>query len=166
VKLKAEIGDHSSDVEVTRAGELVLARVDERATELRVSNPEAGLFLMQTEGHVYEAAFSEIGPNTVSVRLGGFEVSVRLHDQKRLRGSAAEGGASSGNAEIRTAMPGKVVRLLKKSGDAVTKGESMIVVEAMKMQNEIKAPHDGTVGDVRVKEGDTVGAGDVLLVLG
>ena len=68
----------------------------------------------------------------------------------------------SGLAEVNR---GKVVRILKSTGDAVTKGEGVIVVEAMKMQNEMKAPRDGTVGDIRVAEGDTVGAGDVLVVI-
>jgi glutaconyl-CoA decarboxylase len=62
-------------------------------------------------------------------------------------------------------MPGKVVRLLVRSGDAVRPGDGLIVVEAMKMENELKAPAAGTVKEVRVEEGKAVSGGDVLLVL-
>jgi biotin carboxyl carrier protein len=62
-------------------------------------------------------------------------------------------------------MPGKVVRLLVAPGDAVTAGQGLIVVEAMKMQNEIKAPRAGRVLEVRAAEGATVAAGEALLIL-
>ena len=62
-------------------------------------------------------------------------------------------------------MPGKVVRILVSNGAQVQKGDGVIVVEAMKMQNEMKSPKDGVVTTILVKEGDNVGAGDVLLVV-
>jgi biotin carboxyl carrier protein len=62
-------------------------------------------------------------------------------------------------------MPGKVVRLLVSEGDAVDAGQGLVVVEAMKMQNEMKASRAGRVVEVRVRDGATVGAGDTLVVL-
>jgi biotin carboxyl carrier protein len=62
-------------------------------------------------------------------------------------------------------MPGKVVRLLVSAGDAVDAGQGLVVVEAMKMQNEMKASRAGRVVEVRVRDGETVGAGDTLVVL-
>jgi biotin carboxyl carrier protein len=62
-------------------------------------------------------------------------------------------------------MPGKVVRLLVREGDAVAAGQGLVVVEAMKMQNEMKASRAGRVAEVRVSDGDTVAAGDTLVVL-
>ena len=62
-------------------------------------------------------------------------------------------------------MPGKVVRILKAVGDEVAKGDGVIVVEAMKMQNEMKSPKDGVIKEIRVAESDTVGAGDILVVI-
>jgi biotin carboxyl carrier protein len=62
-------------------------------------------------------------------------------------------------------MPGKVVRLLVKAGDSVKSGDGIIVVEAMKMENELKAPAPGTVKEIRVAEGKAVSAGEVLVVL-
>ena len=63
-------------------------------------------------------------------------------------------------------MPGKVIRVLVREGDAVEVGQGLVVVEAMKMQNEMKAARTGTVVEVRVRDGDTVSAGDALVVLG
>ena len=62
-------------------------------------------------------------------------------------------------------MPGKVVRLVANTGDQVEKGDPVLVVEAMKMQNDLKAPKSGVVKEIRVQEGATVSAGDVLAVI-
>jgi biotin carboxyl carrier protein len=62
-------------------------------------------------------------------------------------------------------MPGKVVRLLVNKGDLVDASHGLVVVEAMKMQNELKAVRPGRVVEIRASEGQTVGAGDILLVL-
>jgi biotin carboxyl carrier protein len=68
-------------------------------------------------------------------------------------------------AEIKTAMPGKVVRVLVEVGAQVAKGDGIIVVEAMKMQNELRSPKDGTVKDIRGSEGATVNPGEVLAII-
>ena len=62
-------------------------------------------------------------------------------------------------------MPGKVVRLIASIGDLVEKGDAVLVVEAMKMQNDLKAPKAGVVKEIKVSEGTTVSAGDVLAVI-
>jgi biotin carboxyl carrier protein len=62
-------------------------------------------------------------------------------------------------------MPGKVIRVLVNPGDAVMAGQGVVVVEAMKMQNEVKAPHAGRVAAVRAIAGGTVAAGDVLMTI-
>ncbi len=74
-------------------------------------------------------------------------------------------GHHHGVAQIVAPMPGKVVRVQVEAGTAVEKGVGVIVVEAMKMQNEMKSPRAGIVVAVNVKPGDTVNAGDVLAVL-
>jgi biotin carboxyl carrier protein len=160
VKLKAETGDELHDLDVRREGGRLFARVDDREYELDVSEPEPGVFLLKHHGRVFEASVSN-----GSVIVGGRSFDLNIIDPKRLRGSGAASSQESGRAEIRTAMPGKVVRILKAAGDAVTKGEGVIVVEAMKMQNEMRSPKDGAIGEIKVSEGDTVGARDVLVVI-
>ena len=70
------------------------------------------------------------------------------------------------SVEVRPPMPGRVVRVLAKPGDAVARGAPLVVLEAMKMQNEIPAPVAGTVREVRIHEGDAVTANDVLVRIG
>jgi len=67
--------------------------------------------------------------------------------------------------EIKAEMSGTIVRILKKEGDKVSKGEPVLVLEAMKMENEIVSPYDGVISKIAVKEGDKVQAGDVLAVI-
>jgi biotin carboxyl carrier protein len=75
------------------------------------------------------------------------------------------GSEADGASEIKTAMPGKLVRVLVEVGAEIKKGEPVLVVEAMKMQNEMKSPKDGIVKEIRFAEGATVNAGDVLAII-
>lgn len=160
MKLQVEINGESRQVDLNRDGRSVTATVDGREYVLEASEPEPGVFLLKHDGKVYEAYV-----NAGTVSLSGRTFETKVIDPKRLRGSSSAAGSEAGHAEIRTAMPGKVVRILKAAGDAVAKGEGVIVVEAMKMQNELKSPKDGTVGEFKVGEGATVGAGDVLVIV-
>ena len=145
----------------------VLARVDDREYELEASEPEPNVYLLKHEGRVHEFFISPrstaSAPYMVSSVKGDTEVS--LIDPKKLRGSNVAGAISAGAAEVKTAMPGKVVRLILSEGAAVEKGEAVMVVEAMKMQNDLKASKAGIIKEIRVTEGQTVAAGDVLAVI-
>ena len=72
---------------------------------------------------------------------------------------------AAGAATISTPLPGKVLEVKVKAGDAVKAGDVLMILEAMKMQNEIMAPADGTISDVRISAGQTVGTGDVMIVM-
>ena len=103
--------------------------------------------------------------------LGGGEVSVNgrvyhveVLDPRGPRGRRSA-GESSGPRSIAAAMPGRVVRVLVEIGQEVAEGEPVIVVEAMKMQNEMKAPRAGRVASVNAEAGATVSAGDILVVI-
>jgi biotin carboxyl carrier protein len=167
MKLQAEIGDEKLEIEITREDGKVLAQIDDRKYELEASEPEPNVFLLKNGGKIFQVYVSPQqntnGHTNVTVSTNEFEV--KLIDPKRLRGSGANHEQGDGAAEIKTAMPGKVVRILVTVGDTVAKGDGVIVVEAMKMQNEMKSPKDGTISDIKVAEGDTVSAGDVLVVI-
>ena len=165
MKLQAETGGEKYEVEVRRYGGRVFARIGDREYELEASEPEANVFLLKHEGRVFEAFVDPNPERSSTVRVGASEFDVALTDPKRLRASAADAHAVGGKAEIKTAMPGKVVRILVGPNASVQKGDGVIVVEAMKMQNEMKSPKDGSVTEIRVSEGDTVVAGDVLVVI-
>ena len=167
MKLQAQVGESLHNIEIKRDGEKVFAKVDDREYELESSEPEPNVFLLKHAGRIHEfyiAPATQPGsPQIVSSRMADVEVS--LIDPKRLRGSGIAGASADGLAEIRTMMPGKVVRLIANVGDAVEKGDAVLVVEAMKMQNDLKAPKDGIVKEIRVSEGTTVTAGDVLAIV-
>lgn len=161
------MGDEKYEVEVRREGDQAFARIDGREYELEVSEPEKGVYLFKSNGKITEVFVSpQPKPDQpVLVQTGGHSLEITLIDPKRLRGSASGSDHGDGAAEIRTAMPGKVVRILLSAGEDVEKGEGVLVVEAMKMQNELKAPKAGIVKEIKVQEGSTVAAGDVLAVI-
>ena len=165
MKFQAQIKDEQVDVEVTRDGDSLVAVVDGRRYELEVSEPESNVFLFNHGGKVYEATVSSSSGDTSSVRVGSSEFDVTLIDPKRLRSSGSGVDHADGIAEIKSAMPGKVVRVLVEAGNEVEAGSGVLIVEAMKMQNELKAPKAGTIKEIRVQEGAAVGAGDVLATI-
>ncbi len=96
--------------------------------------------------------------------VGSTRFAVEVRDPRSLRGRARAGDAQ-GPKKLTAPMPGKVVRLLVRDGDEVQAGAGVAVVEAMKMQNEIKSPKKGTVQKILVSEGAAVNAGDVLAIV-
>jgi acetyl/propionyl-CoA carboxylase alpha subunit len=106
------------------------------------------------------------GELLVEIR-GGNAVPVKLVDPRRhlLDTVKVARPQASGPTSVTSPMPGKVVKLLVKAGDAVTAGQGLVVVEAMKMENELRAARAGTVQAVRVKEGQPVEGNETLLTL-
>ena len=96
--------------------------------------------------------------------VNGRRLSMEVFDPRDLR--PRKGNASNqGRQEIAASMPGKVIRVLVTAGDSVEEGQGLVVVEAMKMQNEMKSPKSGRVAEVRTRADATVGAGEVLVVV-
>lgn len=150
MKLKAIIGEIEEEVELDLANGRVSARIGARIYELQAREIEPGSYLFFLDHRVVECRVDD---------------KIKIIDPKRLRSGQNSGGHQHGVAEIVAQMPGKVVRVQVEAGATVEKGAGMIVVEAMKMQNEMKSPRAGVVVAVNVKPGDTVNAGDVLAVL-
>lgn len=167
MKLLADTNGEQHTIEIVRDGKKLTARVDDRPYLLEASEPEPNVFLLKHEGKIFEVFVSPQNDSSkpFQVRVGTNELEIRLIDPKRLRGSIVGSEIAHGKAEIRTAMPGKIVRVLVTVGSKVQKGDGVIVVEAMKMQNELKSPKDGIITEVRSAEGDTVNSGDILVVL-
>jgi biotin carboxyl carrier protein len=110
----------------------------------------------------------QIAPGTARgellVALGGRTVPVVVNGRTR-RGGASDDGGRAGLQPVVAPMPGRVVRVLVNPGDAVTARQGVIVVEAMKMENELRSPKAGTVREVTVTPGTSVEAGRVLVVI-
>jgi biotin carboxyl carrier protein len=108
--------------------------------------------------------FHVVLSRTCEVTVNGRILQVEVVDP-RDRGGSHEGPAIHGSQQVRAPMPGKVVRVLAAVGDAVEEGRGLVVVEAMKMQNEMKSPKAGRVTEVRARAGASVTAGEVLVVI-
>jgi biotin carboxyl carrier protein len=161
MKLIAELNSEKHEVEIKRNSETITARVDDREYELEASEVEPNVYLLKHENQVFQVY---VAPNGF-VNVGNHQLEIKLTDPKRLRGAGGAGAIADGLAEIKTAMPGKLVRILTEVGAEIRQGEGVLVVEAMKMQNEMKSPKDGVVKEIRFSEGATVNAGDVLAVI-
>ena len=161
MKLQAELNNEKHEIEIKRDGEKVFARIDDREYNLEASEVEPNVYLLKNDNHIYQIY---VAPNGM-VNLGNHQFEIAITDPKRLRGSNSKNENAEGISEIKTAMPGKLVRILTEVGAEIKQGESVLVVEAMKMQNEMKAPKDGVVKEIRFAEGATVNAGDVLAII-
>lgn len=98
------------------------------------------------------------------ISIAGHSFSFGIDDPRKWKRQGQTGGGQ-GRVSIAAAMPGKVIRVLVAVGDEVVEGQGIVVVEAMKMQNELKSPRNGRVASVEVKAHDSVNAGAVLATI-
>ena len=167
MKLIVDIADEERELEIKRDGSRVVAELNGRHYELDARDKEPGVYLLLFNGHVYECRVDQRDArlDSTEVMVGTHAYNVALTDPKRLRTAQQSGAHSDGTAQIVAPMPGKVVRVLVEEGALVEAGASVVVVEAMKMQNEMKSPKAGIVTSINVKAGATVNGGDVLAVV-
>jgi len=166
VKLELTIDGASGEIEILRPGPACRFRLDGEEREADVATPEPGVYSILMNGRTYDARIEESadGSRGLAVVIDGFRFAIEVRDPRRM--PAGAGGRRKQGAEAVTApMPGKVVRVLVAVGDRVEAGQGLAVVEAMKMQNEMKAAHAGRVESIAVKEGDTVAAGQALATI-
>lgn len=163
MKYEVEIHGREVSVELEQRNGRVQARVGPREYDLEVVSPEEGVYTFLAGDRVYEANVWSIEPNSLRVELAGHFFSTTIIDRKHRRPAIERG--IEGRQSLVAPMPGKVVRVLLAPGDEVSMGQGVVVVEAMKMQNEIKSPKSGRVVEVRVVEGATVNANQVLAVV-
>jgi biotin carboxyl carrier protein len=172
MKLIAGIADERVSLDVRREGARVIAEAGGRRYELEAHEPEPGVYVLLYGGRVYECRVGRTASaggaserEAYEVHLLGRSYSVALSDPKHLRGARSSGADTSGRAEVLAPMPGKVVRVLVEAGARVEAGDGLLIVEAMKMQNEMKSPKAGTIVELRAQAGSTVNAGEVLAVV-
>jgi biotin carboxyl carrier protein len=168
MKLKAQHEGTEHDVSLNLAGERAVVEVDGRNYELEIRELTRGEYLLLNGSNVFKCRVETKHDRAVElfeVVLRGENYDVRLLDPKRLRSGQTSGAHHTGAAEIVSPMPGKIVRVLLQPGAEVEAGAGVIVVEAMKMQNEMKAPKAGVIVSINFAEGATVNAGDVLAVI-
>jgi biotin carboxyl carrier protein len=116
-------------------------------------------------GTSHEVTVTPGASGQVDVHVGGSAISVGLNGRKRWRRRDEAGHGGDGPERIMAPMPGKVVRVLAKTGDTVQARQALVVMEAMKMENEIRTRRDGRVTELHVREGQSIDAGTLVAVV-
>ncbi len=133
------------------------------AREASLNAVEPGVYSVLLNGRSYEVKIAP-GPDGYLVDFAGRRSVVQVRDPRSLT-QRSRGGAGEGRQTLCAPMPGKVVRVLVKEGDQVEAGAGLVVVEAMKMQNELKAPKAGRIVQLKAAVGATVKHGEMLAAI-
>lgn len=130
--------------------------------EARLLRP--GVLSLLVNGRAWRVVLDSDAAET-SLHIAAERVDYAVNDPRSLKARRARTGGADGPRAIKASMPGRVVRVLAKKGDVIEAHQGVVVIEAMKMQNELKSPKPGKVAELRVSPGDTVATGDVLAVI-
>jgi biotin carboxyl carrier protein len=148
-------------IELTQVGEGWKCTLDGRELPVDVVFGQNGVLSLLLSGKSYEVKQEIVGSDT-NVIVGHERFTASVRDPRSLRSRQRAGASELGVMKIKAPMPGKVVRVLAGVGTPVEVGQSVLVIEAMKMQNELKAPKTGVVKKINVAEGAAVDAGQAL----
>lgn len=164
MNFEIEVDGKTHKLDLTRSESGWLCTLDGATVNVDAVLTRPNVISLIIDGVAYEVK-REIAANEqyVWVRSARFKTDVR--DPRSLRSRRAAAGAGEGPQKLLAPMPGKVVRLIAKEGESIEAGKGVLVVEAMKMQNELKAIKSGTVQRILVAEGAAVNAGDVLAIV-
>lgn len=150
-------------LELNRAAEKWSCRLDGREIEVDAVLARPDVLSLRIGNKAYEVKCERVGGEQ-HLWVGSARFAVEVRDPRSLRGRA-RAVDDHGPRKLTAPMPGKVVRVLVTAGTEVAAGAGVMVVEAMKMQNEIKSPKKGTIQKILVSEGAPVNAGDVLAIV-
>lgn len=153
-------------VELERGADQLRITLDGRAVDADAVEIDPNTLSLLLEGQSYEVRFMQLPDGLLKIQVGEQEFAAEVADPRVWRGRQHGSLEAEGRQQVVAPMPGKVIRLLVKQGDSVEAGQGLLVVEAMKMQNEIRSPKSGIVERLPVKEGQPVNAGEVLAWVG
>ena len=158
------VGGQQVPVSLELFGDRVKVKLAGKVIEVNVARMAQNVFSLILDGCSYNVV--------VKPELEGFQVfvngkvfQVALNDPRKQKSFSSRRMDEIGSMEVSVPMPGKVVKVLVSEGDSVQKGQGLVVVEAMKMQNEVRAPRGGEVKQINVSDGETVNAGEPLVVV-
>ena len=168
-RFRVEVGEQSLDVELVPGDDGILRATVGETTFTVDAAPDGSWSVRPEGGTTQQRVWLDRGPGRPTYAAAGGDtapVSVQTAAEAALAAALKEaaGGAGGGGA-VKAPMPGRVVKALVAEGDTVEAGQPVIIVEAMKMENEVTAPGPGVVRSINVSQGDTVDAGAVLVEL-
>ncbi len=162
MKFEVRIDSRACIVELNRDAERWRISIDDRAVDADALEIAPGIFSILLNGKSYEVRVTPTPAGALTLQTAHHEFSAEVVDPRAWRGRRHGALEAEGRQQILAPMPGKIIRVLIQTGEKVEAGQGLLVVEAMKMQNEIRSPKSGTVERLLVKEGQPVNAGEVL----
>jgi biotin carboxyl carrier protein len=159
-------GKESVRVELREAGEnLYDVTIGEHTVRVDVAKSGRTIYSIIEDGKQFEAMVEERGGPKLDILVRGKLFHLEAVDERSRMLAQSAGAVATGPQVVNADMPGKIVKIEVAKGAAVTAGQPVVIVEAMKMENPIPAPVDGIVTDIAVREGDTVDAGAPLFTV-
>lgn len=155
-------GKKTRTVELERDGKNWRVTLDGQAVVADVAEIAPHTLSILLDGQSHEILVTSSADGRLNLQCGAQEFLAGVIDPRAWGGRRHGGVEAEGRQQIAAPMPGKVVRVLVKPGDHVEAGQGLLVVEAMKMQNEIRSPKSGTVERILAQEGQPVNAGEIL----
>jgi biotin carboxyl carrier protein len=162
VHLDSVTGKSKHIVELEKDGSSYKVLLDGRPVPADVILAAPNAVSVILNGTAFEVHIAPSLDGTYKLQTGPHEFLADVRDPRDWRGRQAGALEAEGRQQIVAPMPGKVIRLLVNAGDRVEAGQGLMVVEAMKMQNEIRSPKKGKVERLHAKVGQAVNAGDIL----
>ena len=165
MKLFVKTGDREFEVEVKEAAGKRVVWIDGEPMDVEYRAADSlGQVMVGHAGMAYGVSI-EGDSHEIHATLAGYDYPLLIEDERERAASLAAKAALGGGGPVEAVMPGIVVEVMVEAGQEVEAGQPLLILEAMKMQNEIVAPAPGVVESVNVKGGDTVAGGSILLVL-
>ncbi len=168
MRYEVDIGGRIREVVVTRigGGELAVS-VDRRTWNVDAARVDAFTLSLIVDRMCSQEVtlVPDAATGGLAVHVGSTPIVVTVNGRRRWGRKDRTTGGGTGPRRVTAPMPGKIVRVLVKAGDPVRARQSLVVVEAMKMENELRAGRDGTVAEIHVQEGASVEAGALLVVI-
>lgn len=162
VKYEVLLAGKTRTVELARADDGWKISLDGIELDVSIAEVAPNTFSVLLNGESHQIRIAPRADGTLTLHTGLAEYPAEVTDPRVWRGRRHSALEVEGRQQVSAPMPGKVVRVLVSEGDAVEAGQGLLVVEAMKMQNEIRSPKSGRVEKLFAKEGLAVNAGDVL----
>ena len=165
MKLIALLNDKEIPIEITKIDGQYRLTFEDKSFTVDAIWPNKQTLSMLIDGKSYEVAL-EKKRSRVSVYFYNDTIELELFDARKFRVTElAKKTTDNGPVEVLAPMPGKIIKVTVAENSQVNEGDSLLIMEAMKMQNELKAPKSGTVKHLHVKEGEPVSSSQILLIL-
>jgi biotin carboxyl carrier protein len=161
MRFQVSIGGSSHELELTQAQDAWSCRIDGRVAEIDVRIISPGVVSILRDGKSY---LVRQGANQ-TITVGAYTYEVSIADPRSWRSRQMTLSGTAGPQKLTASMPGKVVRILTTAGAHVKAGQGIAVIEAMKMQNELRSPRDGKISAILVQQGKAVNAGEVVAII-